>query len=97
MLKHGEVNPLNVHGLRQVYHCPPHFETVTFDLLATETDITDWIYENLSSRFYIGSVDSNRSDQGPVYRQTQVAFENHGEASYFSLFLQQINVSKLLW
>ena len=33
MIKNGEVNPLNVVGLRQLSHCPAHFETIAFDFL----------------------------------------------------------------
>jgi hypothetical protein len=89
MLKHGEINPLNVHGLRQLHHCPPHFEKVLFDIKTREKDITDWIYENLEGRFYIGNVDEKLS--GKIQRKACVGFESPGEASYFSLFLEQIN------
>lgn len=85
MLKHGEVNPLNVHGLRQLDWCPPHFAQVQFETYVSERIISSWIYENLSGRFYIGNVDSENK------RQTLVAFESHGEASYFSLCLSQLN------
>ena len=97
MLKHGEVNPLNVFGLRQLTHCPPHFERVQFDLSSSEKDITDWIYENLQGRFYIGSVDVRQPDNRPTFRQALVAFEQASEASYFSLFLPQINQAKTFW
>lgn len=85
MLKHGEVNPLNVHGLREVAWCPPHFERVTFESYVKEKDLSSWIYENLSGRFYIGDTDEGGK------RQVIVAFESPGEASYFSLCLTQIN------
>ena len=58
MLKHGEVNPLDVFGLRKLDHCPPHFERVIFDLRLSKKDIIDWIYENLEGRFYHGSYDT---------------------------------------
>jgi len=89
VLKHGEVNPLNVFGLRKLEHCPPHFEQVTFNPYVTEKHISDWIYENLSGRFYVGHRDiyNNRSQE----RHCVVAFEQASEASYFSLFLPQIN------
>lgn len=90
MLKHGEANPLNVFGLRQLAHCPPHFERVEFDNYASEKDIANWIYENLSGRFYIGYRDIERSGV-PFQRQMNVAFELVSEASYFSLLLPQIN------
>lgn len=92
MLKHGEVNPLNVFDLRQLDHCPPHFTVVPFDLRVSLKDITDWIYENLSGRFYIGDYfDSSDDDPGKVKMQKAVAFELHEEASYFGLFLPTIN------
>lgn len=90
MLKHGEVNPLNVFGLRKLEHCPPHFERVEFDPYASEKTLQDWIYENLSGRFYIGYHDViNNGVQ--FQRQMIVAFEHASEATYFSLFLPQIN------
>ncbi len=92
MLKNGEINLLNVHGLRQIAHCPPHFERVVFDLYVTEKTITDWLYENLEGRFYIGEVDTrSQKPNGKLMRQHCVAFELHEEASYFSLLLPQIN------
>jgi hypothetical protein len=98
MLKHGEVNPLNVFGLRQLNHCPLHFEPVQFDLRVNEKDITDWIYENLQGRFYIGVVDIPQSRTGNVtMRQQIVAFEHASEATYFSMFLTQINEPKVIW
>jgi alpha-ketoglutarate-dependent taurine dioxygenase len=100
MLKHGEVNPLNVFGLRQLTHCPPHFEQVQFDLSCGEKDITDWIYENLQGRFYIGQhavVRPPNEANKPTFVKTVVAFENVSEASYFSLFLPQINQAKVFW
>jgi hypothetical protein len=85
VLKLGEVNPLNVHGLRQLSHCPPHFEQVEFVSVVTNKKLSDWIFENLQGRFYIGNVDTAQQ------RHTVVAFELASEASYFSLLLPQIN------
>jgi hypothetical protein len=95
MLKHNEPNPLNIHGLRQVNHCPPHFTTVYFDLGVTEKDITDWLYENLEGRFYSGQVDV-RQETGKYVRQQCIAFEHAAEASYFAMFLPQINQGEYL-
>jgi hypothetical protein len=92
MLKHGEVNPLNVHQLRQLTHCPPHFEQVVFESSADIKSISDWLYENLEGRFYIGPIDVARTPGGKVIdRNMLVAFELGSEASYFSLYLPQIN------
>lgn len=91
MLKYGEVNPLNVHGLRELEHCPPHFSPVTFDLQTGEKEILDWIYDNLAGRFYMGPMDIAQDVNGPIVRKTLVAFELPGEASYFALCLNDIN------
>lgn len=93
MLKHGEVNPLNVHGLREISWCPPHFERVQFDLHTSEKDITNWIYENLEGRFYFGQIDVTQPNNRPTFRQCLVAFELSNEATYFSLYLPQINAN----
>lgn len=91
MLKHGEANPLNVFGLRKLDHCPPHFVQIDFELYTTESIISNWIYENLSGRFYSSIVDKAVDQSTNFFRYYRVAFENHAEASYFSLFLSQIN------
>lgn len=90
MIKHGEVNPLNVFGLRRLTHCPPHFERVQFDLYTNEKSISDWIYENLEGRFFVGPIDVAQPNSITI-RQTVVAFEQSSEASYFSLLLPQVN------
>jgi len=90
MLRFGEINPLNTHGLRQMDFCPPHFEKVLFDIKVDEHRICDWIWSNLSSRFYIGEWVSTGHDA----RRSQckiIAFEDPSEATYFGLFLDRIN------
>lgn len=91
MLKHGEINPLNVFGMRLMSHSPPHFEKVVFDIKVPEKRITDWVYENLAGRFWIGDVYREGSDNKPTLSKC-VAFEERSEASYFALCLDQINV-----
>lgn len=95
MLKHGDVNPLNVFGLRETTHCPPHFQQVSFDLRTDISKVKNWVYEHLDGRFWIG--DRYYTDgHGNVAMQKCVAFEEHSEASYFSLILDQINKSDYL-
>lgn len=90
MLKHGEPNPLAVFGLRKLDHCPPHFERVEFSLSANEKAITDWIWTNLSGRFWFGDY-YYKTDGNSVHFHKCAAFEIPGEASMFSLILDQIN------
>lgn len=89
MIKHFEANPLNIHGLRELSWCPPHFTKVRFDTLSPKKTFTDWLYENLDGRFYVGEEDIDK------HRCTVVAFEIANEASYFSLMLSEIATSNL--
>lgn len=91
MTKLFQVNPLNVHGLRVLEHCPPHFYAVDFDLSASAKKISDWIYENLSGRFYFGEVFVTDENSGSTVMKRRAAFEIHSEASYFALSLTEIN------
>ena len=100
MLKFKEPNFLAVNGLRRVEsHRPPHFEPVFFDLYVHIKVITDWIFENLEGRFYVGPHVSEKAvDRETTYGQyasnntiTYVAgFEEPSEASYFALMLGNI-------
>lgn len=89
MLKHGEVNPLNVHNLRKWDECPPHFEKVFFESRTYDRDILNWIYENLEGRFYLG--EHITTDSGSLVSRKCAAFERHHEASYFTLMLDTFN------
>ena len=89
MIREGTINPLNVHDLRSVGLCPPHFVKVVVELKTTTKVLTDWIYENLEGRFYTGSYYEKK---GSNYDLMSVfAFEIPAEASYFAICLDQIN------
>ena len=90
MLKHNEVNPLTVFGLRRVDHLPPHFTVVSFDTYVNQKVFNDWIYEHLTGRFYHGDVYKD-SGNGKSSATRCIAFEEPGEASYFTLILDTIN------
>lgn len=95
MLRDGVINPLNVHDMRQLDWCPPHFEKITFLPHTSEKEISDWIYENLAGRFYMG-YDNIKSTGWPhaestgYERYVLVGFEIPNEASFFSLNLNTI-------
>lgn len=90
MLKQNEVNPLNVFGLRRMNHCPPHFEYLCFDLKTQEKNVTDWIYEHLSSRFFFGDVYIFDANKGGAVLCHKVAFEDSSELTYFAMFLDSV-------
>lgn len=89
MLRDGEANPLTVHGLRELDFCPPHFVKVEFDIRCSRKQITDWIWENLEGRFWFGDWFSI-GESGQLAMNTCAAFEIPGEATMFSLCLDQI-------
>jgi len=91
MLKYGEVNPLNVFGLRQLDHCPPHFTKVQFDLRCNVKKITDWVNENCDGRFFAGDAYVENPENKHIAMQQCVAFEIPGEASHFALILDKLN------
>jgi len=88
-LRNKEANPLAVFNMRRMDFCPPHFETVKFDLRVTETQIANWLYENTEGRFYLGQA-VNESLDSPALCEC-AGFEVHSEATYFSMFLNQLN------
>lgn len=90
-MKPFQVNPLNTHELRVLTHCPPHFFVVGFDLACSAKKISDWIYENLSGRYYFGEIVFTNDDTGHINMHRVAAFEIHSEASYFALVLPEIN------
>lgn len=96
MLKYGEVNPLAVFGLRELEHCPPHFTTVDFQLRCGQKVITDWIWSNLSGRFWLGEY-YYKDENNLVQTIRRAAFEQPGEASMFALILDQINKNDFDW
>lgn len=91
-MRNLEINPLAVFGLRELDHCPPHFTQVRFELRTDIKYISDWIWENLQGRFWLGqycySVSPDSDSVGTCYC---AAFELGSEASYFSLILDTIN------
>jgi hypothetical protein len=89
MLRDGEANPLTVHGLRELERCPPHFVQVTFDIRCSRKQATDWIWENFEGRFWFGDI-YYLSEAGSIVMTACAAFEIPGEASMFSLCLDQI-------
>ena len=93
MLRDGEANPLTVHGLREMGHCPPHFVRVTFDMRSSRKQISDWIWENFEGRFWFGDW-FETNDAGQCIMNACAAFEIPGEASMFSLTLDQIQQSE---
>ena len=97
MLKYREPNPLAVFGLRELDHCPPHFVRVEFDIRTADKHVSDWIWANLSGRFWLGDWYSKSETDSVTFRKC-AAFEIAGEASMFALVLDQINQHDLdIW
>jgi len=93
VLRNGEVNPLTVHGLRELNSCPPHFIQVRFEIRNSYKQVVDWIWENFEGRFWLGDV-YYLTEGGTTAMTACAAFEISGEASMFSLCLDQIQSYK---
>lgn len=95
MINGKEINLLNVHGMRQLKFCPPHFTQIIISSEVSKLSIKefkDWLYENLQGRFYIGHIDTPRNPDTRLFsRDTVIAFEIAEEASYFSLILPNLS------
>ena len=77
---------------RQLSHCPPHFELVKFDISTGEKHIINWIWENLSGRFFFGDYYQIHGNSRSKNNLCKIAaFEIHSEASYFAMVLPEIN------
>lgn len=85
MVKNNKINPLNILDLRRVEYCPPYFESVeispSYNIIRA---INDWIFENLSGRYFISNVASYEENM-PIKQKVKIAFENPSELSYFIL------------
>ena len=92
MLRDSEANPLTVHGLREMDRSPPHFVHVKFELRNSQKQIADWIWENFEGRFWLGDY-YYTTKSGSIAMTACAAFEIPGEASMFSLCLDQIQQS----
>ena len=71
-----------------------HFTPIDFEIRTSEKIITDWIYENLAGRFWFGDY-YFITEGGSIAFNKRVAFEIPAEASYFGMFLDQINKNNL--
>ena len=116
MLRDGNPNPLGVFNQRQIEGaCPPHFTQVTFDLYLHQThkEFSDWIWENLEGRFWLGDVYVTGTDHtmengtppntivknwsAEVHMYACGAFEMPGEATMFAMCRDQISKPNRLW
>lgn len=84
MIKNYEANPLNIHALREVSFCPPHFTKVDMSgSYVPPNTLKKWLYANLEGRFHIGT-----GERDHIVKF--IAFEIQGEASYFALMKDTI-------
>jgi hypothetical protein len=85
MSKTAKVNPLDVFDLRRVDFCPPFYNTVNIDPGYNLVNALDeWIYQNLSGRYYIGPCVDLDND-GNIKKRVKVGFETEREMSFFML------------
>lgn len=94
-MKKDKINPLNVLEARRVNFCPPYFNSATFATgYNLEKALNDWIYENLTGRYYIGKSVTLDSKVNSQKLSIKIAFENSSEMSYFMLACPLLKYNK---
>jgi hypothetical protein len=82
-LNRGEINPLELLGIRRLPFIPEHFTTIH---VSKETDIkllTHWINYNLNSRYAV--IDSMVNDNNKLVDTLEIGMEDPGEISMLTL------------
>jgi hypothetical protein len=79
-----KINPLNVAGVRKFKFLPPHitYTEISLGKYKTLNDIDSWIEENLSGRYWTGTI--SKLQDNKLVLANCVAFE---EATELTLFL----------
>ncbi|MBR20492.1 MAG: hypothetical protein CMA64_10180 [Euryarchaeota archaeon] len=89
-----EINPLNALNKRIVDILPPHFEKIVLPVhssWAMNENIRRmkyWILKNLENRFFISESENSISTFTNPDASIVVGFEDHSEATYFSIAYQ---------
>ena len=98
--KDGVINTLATSQSRRMWHCPPHFIKIYMDSDVrdgsdAEKAIRWWLYENIESRFFLGTT---TTQAGNLLREGYVvAFEKPSDATYFNLIKSKILESSRDW
>lgn len=81
-----KINPLNVLGCREVADPPPHFHYIFIDLKYNIiSSVKQWIYENLTNRFYLG--ESLQLDNNQFTIRVKIGFEEPKKPASFYLLV----------
>lgn len=83
-LKRGEINPLNVLGVRKLSFIPEHFTKITVSPGINKNYLAHWIEYNLNSRYSIVSkfsLDSNKK----IIVITEIGLEDPREVTMLTL------------
>ena len=83
-LAKGKVNPLNVLGQRRLSYIPTHFSTMSITDARILSDIDQWIYHNLNSRYCV-QVKQGLDAQRRIVDVCEIGIEDHKELTMFSL------------
>lgn len=86
VIKYGKPNPLNLLDLRRVKFPAHHFHYMSvprYTPILVKT-IDNWIFNNLTGRYYVGQAIDLDSTNSVIY-VTKIGFENEKEMSFFLL------------
>ena len=90
-LTRGTVNALNVLSVRRLGFIPNHFTKMTLRAVHQRTQIENWIYQNLDSRYAIEKslkIDANNK----LIEEYEIGIEDPRELTMLSLSCPYLNV-----
>lgn len=80
----GNINPLNVLGIRKLNFIPKHFSSITISSDRDIEKIEEWVYANLNSRYCIKCVQFI-DDKNKISSIYKFGVEEEKELTIFSL------------
>ena len=88
-LSRGELNPLDVLGMRKLNFIPEHFTTITITTGFTDIkNIDHWINYNLNSRYAIENTVTLDTQSKKITQVTVIGLEDPKEITMLSLGCQ---------
>lgn len=92
-LNRGEINALNVLGLRKLSFIPDHFVKISVDNNVDTKLLSQWIEYNLNSRYAIQtsySLDAKRK----MISVIEIGFEDPKELTIFTIGCQHLHIKR---
>lgn len=92
-LNKGEVNPLNVLGLRKLHFIPKHFNKMTLSHKVDTKAVEHWIEFNLNSRYCL-KINLILDENNKIIYGTEIGIEDPKELTMLTLGCPDLQKNK---